>query len=369
MIRTADGRLVVESVHTAVAEAHARTRVLLAGELIAAGSSRPSLFERLAARLRRLGDSVVTTSSRPGRVWRVADMLVTAWSARSHVDVSVVEVKGSAGLRRAEFLTRMLSGANVPVVHLLRGADLADTAVEEPERLRRLLGLGQASVALSGYHYEALTHVGGVSEVIADPVEVGAYAFRARRPAAPKLLWLCDARPMTTPADIATVLTELVASHPDVAVTLVTSWSAPQVAYAARDAAERSGVLAHLHVIDALKAADVRSLLQEHDVLVNAVDVDDSPVGLSEAMAAGMCVVGVDWGGASYLIADGVDGLLVKPRDPVGLAAAVKRLLSDPDLSERLSGAAHARAETFDWSRALPRWRSILTRVAAKGDK
>src|SRR5690606_21515970 len=116
MIRSADGSLAVEPAHTAlaeahartrvllagaltVAEAHARTRVLLAGELIAAGSSRPSLFERLAARLRRLGDSVVTTSSRPGKVWRVADMLVTAWSARSHVDVSVVEVKGSAGLR------------------------------------------------------------------------------------------------------------------------------------------------------------------------------------------------------------------------------------------------------------------------------
>lgn len=369
MIRTADGRLAVESAQAAVAEAHARTRVLLAGELIAAGSSRPSLFERLAARLRRRGDAVITTSSRPGRLWRVADMLVTAWGARSHVDVSVVEVKGSTGLRRAEFLTRMLSGANVPVVHLLRGADLADVAVEEPARLRRLLGLGQASVALSGHLYDALSYVGGVSDVIADPVEVGAYAFSARRPAAPRILWLLGAGPMTEPADVAAVLTALRGSHPDVSVTLVTSWSAPQVGYAVRDAAERSGVLSNLRVVDLLRAADVGPLLRDHDVLVNAVDVDDSPVGLSEAMASGMCVVCVDWGGASYLIADGVDGLLVKPRDPDGLAAAVGRLLSDPDLSERLSRAAHARAETFDWSRALPRWRSVLTRVAAKGEK
>src|SRR5690606_21962281 len=107
--------------------------------------------------------------------------------------------------------------------------------------------------------------------------------------------------------------------------------------------------------------------LQEHDILVNAADVDDSPVGLAEAMAVGMCVVAIDWGGASYLVADGVDGQLVRPRDPEGLTAAVERILSNPDLAERLSRAPRARAGTLDWSRTLPRWRSVLTRVASDG--
>jgi len=365
MVRTADGRLAVEA-QVAEASAQARSRVLLAGDLAAPGAGRPTLLERLAGRLRRSGDVVVTTSSRPGRLWRVADMLVTAWSARSHVDVAVVEVHGRSGLRRAEVLTGMLGRAGVPVVHLLRGGELAAVAAEEPARLRRLLGAGAASVALTGHLYEALAPLSRVTDVIADPVEAGAYPFRPRRALRPRVLWVCGDGPLGDPADAAAALRGLCRSYEGAEVTLV----APPAAHAsggAAEAARRHGVESCLHLADPRRPPPTSELLATHDVIVNAVDVDDAPIGLAEAMAAGLCVVSVDWGGASYLVADGVDGLLVRPRDPAGVAEAVARLLADPDLSERLSRAARAKAESLDWSRALPRWRGLLARVATRG--
>ena len=364
MMRTMDGRLAVESVTVA---APARSRVLLAGDLATAGQGRPSLLERLAGRLRRSGDVVVTTSSRPGRAWRIADMLITAWSARSHVDVAVVDVNGAAGMRRAEVLTGMLGRAGVPVVHLLRGAGLADVAAEDPGRLRRLLASGSASVALTGHLYEALSRLGGVTEVIADPIEVAAYPFRARCFPSPRLLWVCGGGPLGDPTGAAAALAALVATHADAEVTLVAPPSAAEAAEGARRAAREGGVEGGLHLTGPLRATATAELLATHDVFVNAADVDDAPIGLAEAMAAGLCVVSVDWGGASYLVADGVDGLLVRPRDPDGVVGAVRRLLSDPDLSERLSRAARGRAEALDWSRALPRWRGLLARVATRG--
>jgi glycosyltransferase involved in cell wall biosynthesis len=69
-----------------------------------------------------------------------------------------------------------------------------------------------------------------------------------------------------------------------------------------------------------------------------------------EAMAHGRAVVAADGGGLRDAIDDGVDGLLVPPRDVAALRAALERLLGDPELRARLGAAARAKAER-EWSR------------------
>jgi len=69
-----------------------------------------------------------------------------------------------------------------------------------------------------------------------------------------------------------------------------------------------------------------------------------------EAMAHGRAVVASDVGGLRDAIDDGVDGVLVPPRDVGALRAALERLLGDPELRARLGAAARAKAER-EWSR------------------
>jgi Glycosyl transferases group 1/Glycosyl transferase 4-like domain len=69
-----------------------------------------------------------------------------------------------------------------------------------------------------------------------------------------------------------------------------------------------------------------------------------------EAMAHGRAVVASAVGGLRDAIDDGVDGLLVPPRDVAALRAALERLLGDPELRARLGAAARAKAER-EWSR------------------
>ncbi len=369
MVRSLDGRLAVVTAERA--KAAARTRVLLAGELAVAGQGRPSLLERLAGRLRRAGDVVITTSSRPGRLWRAADMLVTAWSARTRVEVAVVEVDGAPGLRRAEVLTRMLTRAGVPVVHLLRGASLASVAAHDPGRLGRLLASGAASVALTGHLHEALAELGGVTTVIVDPVEVGAYPKRARRAAVPSLLWVDDDGSVAGSEMAVEVLHALVSAGAPLAtdtaqLTLVGPMGNEAVDRAV-EAARRHGLEDRLLVAGPLRGGTAQDLFAHHDVYVNAGDVDRAPIGVAEAMAAGMCVVSFDQGGAGYLVSHGVDGLLARPGDLDDMAATLLRLFREPGLAERLSTAAMHRAETFDWSHALPRWKDVLAHAGTVG--
>lgn len=86
---------------------------------------------------------------------------------------------------------------------------------------------------------------------------------------------------------------------------------------------------------------------------------------LVEAMAAGMPVVATDIPGFTEVIRDGVDGLLVPPRDPRALAEGLVRVLDDPSLIARLSTAARERARAFSWAAILPRIEDAYVRAAA----
>jgi len=69
------------------------------------------------------------------------------------------------------------------------------------------------------------------------------------------------------------------------------------------------------------------------------------PMSMLEAMAARKAVVATRVGGIPEAVRDGVDGLLVPPRDEKALAAALARLLQDAALRETLAGHARVTIE------------------------
>ncbi|MGE5227112.1 MAG: glycosyltransferase family 4 protein [Planctomycetaceae bacterium] len=87
-------------------------------------------------------------------------------------------------------------------------------------------------------------------------------------------------------------------------------------------------------------------------------------VVLIEAMAAGLPVVASDVPGYDEVLRDGVDGLLVAPRDPAALASAAARVLDDPALAARFAAAGRERAASYDWEAVVDRLEALY-RLAA----
>ncbi len=92
------------------------------------------------------------------------------------------------------------------------------------------------------------------------------------------------------------------------------------------------------------------------------------PFGLTplEGMACGVPVVGSAVGGITYTIADGETGLLVPPRDPESLAAALRDLLDAPEARRRMGWAARARVEQlFTWPVVARRTAALYEELTA----
>jgi glycosyltransferase involved in cell wall biosynthesis len=99
-----------------------------------------------------------------------------------------------------------------------------------------------------------------------------------------------------------------------------------------------------------------------------AASVAPEPFGnvIVEAMARGLPVVAPAEGGPAEIVTDGVDGLLVPPRDPAALAEAILSLLDDQAWSSRLaSEALRTVAARFTLETGARRFTELLHEVVA----
>lgn len=120
-----------------------------------------------------------------------------------------------------------------------------------------------------------------------------------------------------------------------------------------------------------VEPAQVAQLLTQADVLVlpNPASVIStrytSPLKLFEYMAAGRPIVASDLPSIREILRDGVNALLVPPGDPIALASAIDRLLTDPELAARLARAALDDVPNYSWARRAELLEALFTEATA----
>lgn len=110
--------------------------------------------------------------------------------------------------------------------------------------------------------------------------------------------------------------------------------------------------------------ADVPRILAATDLFVLPSLQEAAGTALREAMAAGVPCIGTSVGGIPEVLKDGETGLLAPPADADALAAAIIRLLEQPELAQSLADRGKAFAsERFSLEPAAARMEAFYRRL------
>jgi len=125
---------------------------------------------------------------------------------------------------------------------------------------------------------------------------------------------------------------------------------------------QRAGLRTGARVRLAGRRPDAAELVAAADVCVVPSRWEEAfCLAAAEPLARGRPLVATSVGAIPELVRDGVTGLLAPPADPPGLAAAILRLLQDPDLAAALGRAGREHVvDAHGWARAIAGMVSVL---------
>lgn len=336
----------------------------MVGNFLSASGVNRSVCEDLADRLSQHGLSVLTTSSYPGRIRKLVDMLSQIVSQRRRYEVAHLDVYSGAAFRWAELSCGVLRRLGKPIALSLHGGNLPSFSKQNEGRIRRMFSHAQAITAPSGYLARELSEYGDI-QIVPNPIELSLYDYRHRSHVAPKLIWLRAFCEIYNPTLAPRVIQLLVDEFPNLTLQMIGPDKDGSRKHT-ESLAAKLGVSSHIRFEGGIPKQSVPSRLNSSDIFLNTTDFDNTPVSVMEAMACGLCTVSTNVGGLPDLVSHRVNGLLTPPRSANALASEIRSLLTQPELPGLISRNARSKIEQMDWSQVIPKWKNLFSELVGR---
>ena len=92
---------------------------------------------------------------------------------------------------------------------------------------------------------------------------------------------------------------------------------------------------------------------------MNASVVDNQPISILEALAAGLPVVSTGTGDIAAMVRDGETGSIVPPKDPAAIAKAISSLLENSERASLMARRAREEVDRYTWPRVRSQWATV----------
>jgi glycosyltransferase involved in cell wall biosynthesis len=223
--------------------------------------------------------------------------------------------------------------------------------------------LAAAVTAPSRYLLEKMQPYRSDLLLLPNPIEIQKYKYISRKEPQPVLIWLRAFHVIYNAPLAIHTLALLVSDYPSCRLLMGGDDKGDGSFQKVRQLIDEISISDKVEIFGKIPHADVPTWLQRGDIFINTTNVDNTPVSVLEAMACGLCIISTNVGGIPYLLNNEQDALLVSPNDPESMASAVRRILTDPGLAERLSTNARRKAEQLDWSVILLQWENLFREI------
>lgn len=153
---------------------------------------------------------------------------------------------------------------------------------------------------------------------------------------------------------------ELAASGIDCSLRLAGSLDEESYVQQVRERIRRHGLDDRAHLLGSINTQQIERELASASVFALASLEENSPMGIEEAMAAGVPVVTSNRCGMPYMVRDGESGFLVDPLDPQDIAWRLKQLLENDELRHSMGAKGHEVAlDRFHPAKVAARTREV----------
>jgi glycosyltransferase involved in cell wall biosynthesis len=210
------------------------------------------------------------------------------------------------------------------------------------------LGLADVIVVPSEYLAAVFAGHGYQTPVIRNVVDLSRFEYRERHPLRPRLLSTRNLEPYYRVDVILEAFALLKTQVPE--ATLIVAGCGSEDARLRRLACEGVRFVGQVH------PESMPKLCAGADIFLNASVVDNQPVSILEAFAAGLPVVSTPTGDIAAMVRHDETGLIVPPVEPAAMASAVLELLNDPGKALRLAQQARSEISRYTWSAVRDQW-------------
>lgn len=226
------------------------------------------------------------------------------------------------------------------------------------------LRLASRVVVPSRYLVEVFRRAGIEASAIFNAIDLERFRFRDRDRFQPRFLVNRNFEAHYGVEDVLRAFAVIRQQLPEATLTVAGDGPLREQVHATARALRLNGV----RFVGRVVPSSMPAIYDEHDVFLNASTIDNMPLSILEAYAAGLAVVTSDAGGVPWIAEDGATALVVPCRDPEALAKAAVHALANQPATKRMVLAGREFVRAFTPERVVPEWASLyreLTRTVA----
>ncbi|MHA1279555.1 MAG: glycosyltransferase family 4 protein [Candidatus Helarchaeota archaeon] len=337
--------------------------VFIAGNFFSHVKGTRAICEELAVRLDKKKWDVITASNKINRIKRMIDFLLTAYSNRHLYQVALIDVHSDLAFIWVEVLCRFLRMLQKPYILNLRGGKLPEFDKKNHSSIVTLLQSASSVLTPSKFLYKNFQSIRPDIQYLPNAIDIKNYPKKVHAPAKPRLIWVRAFSKIYNPTLAIKSLYQVKTQYPDIVLEMI----GPDLQDGSYDIAIKTAkkleLMDKITIFGGVPKSQIPKRLSCNDIYINTTNYESFGVAVLEAAACGLCIVTTNVGEIEYLWENNVDALLIPPDNHNAMAEAVMRILSEPDLSERLSINARKKAERFDWGIYMPKIEKIILEV------
>ena len=332
--------------------------LLYIGNKLSAHGYSVTTIETLGPLLESEGYSLIYSSDKKNKLFRLLQMLWDTFRSRNSVDYILIDTYSTSNFWYAFFVSQLSRILKIKYIPILHGGNLPIRLKNNPKMSRMIFSNSYKNISPSHYLLEAFISKGFSNTVyIPNTIQIENYDYKQRNNVEPKLLWVRSFATIYNPTMAVEVFKIVKEKFPKATLCMV----GPDKDGSLKEVEKRAQFYnLPIEFTGKLSKKEWFSRSIDFDIFINTTHFDNMPVSVLESMALGLPVISTNVGGLNYLLKHNIDTLLVNDNDAVAMAEAIFELVENPELAARITQKALQKAMGFDWNSIKREWEVTL---------